>query len=192
MGGGKNIILLVCCLISLIGVLLGIYNYNILMFVDSTMSAALYFSIGDYTKEYLDRIERKSSGISIIQLAIIILSILSLLYLVGPYINLRTNTFTIKGLLVSIPESLLGIGMMLLMCIKIHKNKLLEYIGKNSLLILVLHRWIYQFIDSLTNRLDFIEIRFVILYVGSIIICIVVSPIINRFCPTTVGKKVIN
>ncbi|WP_405607802.1 acyltransferase family protein [Polaribacter sp. Asnod1-A03] len=186
----KNEVLkfLVVISLSLIGYYLGVNKIDLPYFIDSSLTVILFFYLGTILKNNIDTIINKYSQtyLLLIFYALFIVSIFIFddeLLLMKNYID--GNYFVI------VLTAIIGIFSHFLICVKINKIKIINFLGKNSLIILGTHQVLIVLFKLILNQFSFLN------NVSALIInllCIVVIEIfiinfLNRFLPHFVGGK---
>jgi hypothetical protein len=188
----KNLYIIFSLFFSfLIGTLLLKFNLNILpLGLHTAFFGIIFFGIGYLSKCFVNSLILKKSQIHIYIVFIgIILQILLTFYFSG---SIQKTTFFY------IPIAFVGILSYLLLSIMIKENQLLEFFGKNSLVILAFQEQSYRAIIYMFSKITSIEVETIR---NNIIYCIIITiltltvifPIIklyNKYIRTLINKIV--
>jgi len=152
-------------------------------FIDSTIILYGYFLLGNMTKLYIDKIQiQKMKYLRICLTGGVILHFISYNQ-VYAHCDFPCNVFIV------ILGALLGTTTMIMLSKFINKCCYLEYMGKNSLVILCVHYPIICVYTRLINIVtDNIYIRFTSVFICTIATCHLFMVLIRKFIPFSIGE----
>lgn len=198
----RNKLLLLIIFISIIGYLYPLYiNFRLPWNFDIALTSIVFYSTGYQLRKYYSKNERPTSLYKNTSLLIGFFCIhIFLLFIVGkniPRFDLNTMIYGNYFLFYMITFS--GIFTYIFLFQGIKQSRILEFYGRNSLIILGLHIIISDFLSDMTEFLDlniispkknilsFISFIFLVL-----VLMLPIIKLINRYFPLLIGKKETN
>lgn len=154
-------------LIYIIGFLLRKYTYIAPFGIGAAMIGIIFYGIGHITKNKI-----KTSYNSKIPIAISIFICGMLQIVLYPFTGADLATLYLKNAYLYVPIALIGIFLYWQLSILIKKNRVIEFLGVNSLVIFAFQEPVYRAIIFIVSKLTHIEIESIRL---SFLLCIVTS-----------------
>lgn len=142
--------------------------------------------IGEYKESYSTSIKSKR-----FQFLIIGVVLLALLFYVAPFnpspVDVRINRYGSKLMFVGF--SIIGIAGTLFLSAGIQKGKFIEYLGRNSLTILLFHIPVWRVISLVCNLMNITGyVRLSLSFIISMIVSLVAVRIVNNYIPQLKGE----
>lgn len=185
---------ILCCAISLIlgyvGYSLGVNNINLPMFLDSSLSALPFFTVGYILRSKIDVIYDKTRNNSKILLNLTVFISSILLYYTLDFVNFRGNIFNVSFMHLLI-TGFVGIISILCFCMTVTNIPLISYWGRYSIHILVTHNVLIVLLAPFINKFFPLNLFTYILF-ASIIMLIyhfIIIPFSNKYLPYVTGQK---
>ena len=147
-----------------------------------------YFALGILVKDFLLKHSDMPKGKAFAVLAIGVAVLAGIFFIPLDTVQMYRNMYCAP--IFFLLKSLMGIVGIFLVSIGIRRCRVLEFLGKNSLVILVTHFSIYQAIDFLYVRFvnRYLEIWSITLTVIVILIASSISIVVNCFFPAFAGR----
>ena len=187
---GVKWIIVFSVILGLVGCLLSIMSINLPLYIDTSLTVMPFFALADYVYGnrliQIDRLCTNKVLIFIMVVAIVIL---------GRYVHFDYRINEYNRMLLIYPLGFVGIYLSLITAYKLRTIATLNYLGRNSIVILCTH---FMIIESLQHCIDNIIGNEVHLKIGvaalifiltMIIESIVIIPLFNKYLPFTIGKK---
>lgn len=165
----KAIKSLIFLAIFIITYILSKFNYNIIMLVFyRAFIGLIFFASGNYLYRYIKDRKIKYSEILL----------LLFINIIACFINGRIELWELRlnNILLYFISSITGTLFIIYACKKICNNKLLEYIGKNSLIIMCTHQIIIELIYKYISIKEYTGIASILLF---IVVILIEIPILN-------------
>ena len=159
--------------------------------LSTTMVCFFFFHVGTLLRAYKSTLIIKSNSRRLIVLVISLVLVMLLIYTapMNPE-PVDVNYGRYGNKLMFVIQALLGIAGFLMLALSIKKSKALEYLGRNSLLILVIHIPLWHIFDFIINykfgMVGYIQLICVFLCVFTLTL-LLLQPI-NRFFPELKGE----
>lgn len=174
-------------LIGFTGFYLGKYHIALPFYIDVAMTALPFYVAGFWVRRYnffLFPSHRFDKVIPVfVFLALIIM------YFTATELGMRTNNYPGNVFQVYV-AAFAGIFMIMLLCKKIKKVKLISYLGKYSIITLSIHGPLLHFIGPLVAR--YIHngwAQAIVLLLLALTICILLTPLLLKMIPQLVAQK---
>ena len=190
LSNGVKWIIVFSVILGLVGCLLSIMHYNFPLYIDTSLTMMPFFALAHYVySNRLIQIDRWYSNKTVTFIMVVAIVIL------GRYVHFDYRINEYNQITLIYPLGFLGIYLTLVAAYKLRKNVILNYWGKNSIIILCTH---FMIIESLQHCIDNIIGNEVHLKIGfaalifiltMIIESIVIIPLFNKYLPFTIGKK---
>lgn len=177
--------LVLTIVLSAIGYYLGRVSLNIPCFIDSCFTFMIFFTGG----HHLFKMGFLVKDVNKICVAGWLILSVAIIWRFGFYVNYRTNYFPGSTVFSAFPCAVLGIFSILFICKFLEKSIFLQYIGRNTLIILVTHRLIYQCWNyPITTYTHNIHICLTINFILTLLSYCILIPVFNKYFPVIIGK----
>lgn len=190
-------IIFISAIIMILGYIYTLFNKHIEYISNSDISLRLpwqfeiamvmeiWLALGYLYKKYEDKLQRYVTTKVLLVLVFIYSGIVSIY---NNTVDIRLEEY--RNIPVFLLSSLIGISILVILTKHIEHNKILEFIGKNSLVYYAVHAKFIKVINKLFNKIGFVnEYSWVLCCVFTIIILVPVVLIINRYFSFVLGKN---
>lgn len=182
-----HVIIPIALLVGLIGVGLGTHQISLPLYLDSILTAFLFYGMGHLFAKcnLFEKIAVQKRWILIVAVC----GILFTKMLVGDnsYVSNEFHSTVSRMLFCSI----LGSLSIILLSIGINRNRMINFLGKNSLVLVCIHLFIMRILIKVEGLfLPEKDLLFLsILLIATIIISSLFIPLLNKVAPAILGKK---
>lgn len=182
-----HLMFLLTLLIGCTGFFLGKLHITLPLYIDVAMTALPFYVAGFWVRRYNFFLFPSHRFDKIIPLFVLIALIV--MYFTATTPGMRTNNYPGNIFQVYI-AAFAGIFMIMLLCKKIKKQKVISYLGRYSIITLSIHGPILHFIRPLVSHyIHNSWLQASILLILTLTICILSTPVLLKFIPQMVAQK---
>ena len=192
--------LIICAgslMIGFIGILLGLFSVNLPATLDTAFSSMPFFAGGYYVFRKTDilkpnKYDKYLPYFIIVSFSLVAIICNTLLIDSSQFYSFIKNTFTLKAALIFYPYGFVGIFGVILLAKLLKKIPLISYFGRYSIMILVTHWVVFDFIAAVLNHLRLnlpIGYIFMINLILTMLSYVIIIPFMRKFMPHVTAQK---
>lgn len=190
---GRQKMLSVCVLsfiIGIIGYLLGVYNIYLLLNIEPAMTALPFFCIGYVLYNTTLRGKELNGAKTRLECLFIGAICLTLVFYVHADGSYLMNNFQLNDLFTVYASGFVGIAGIFLVSVAIKSSCMLEKIGRNTMLLMLLQMPVMQAVNVVIKPLDLPDIvSYFMICIATTTIILLVAPIFEKFFPWAIGRQ---
>ncbi|MCQ2237841.1 MAG: acyltransferase family protein [Bacteroidaceae bacterium] len=164
----------------LIGTILSVYRIQLPMGLASSLTCMSFIELGNFYREWSEHNSMKY-GFGFI-LAILYIALLFINRSFGWMLNEFNHP------LIAIVCGGIGTILLIEFCKKIKTSYFLQFCGQNSLVFFSTHYLVLRLVSKLLSVIGDVNLEMTLSYISMIIICAILSIVLNKCCPVLIGK----